>query len=37
MNYAATRCRSANALKYRNAGTVEFLQDDAHRQFYFIE
>ena len=36
-NSAVTRCRSAARCNYRNAGTVEFLQDAETGKFYFIE
>ena len=32
-----TAVRLGEAVQYRNAGTVEFIYDDARQQFYFLE
>jgi pyruvate carboxylase len=37
MNSAATRLQIGKTVNYRNAGTVEFLQDAETGKFYFIE
>ena len=33
----ATACQLGELVKYRNAGTVEFIYDDAEEKFYFLE